>query len=481
MAGARQPDAGGGRVTILQRALPLTLVALEFSWSYPWVLLLSGAFYGPSTTPLLPAGSVLALFVFGHLAVRAALARPWTLSATRGVVVAVGCAAGLTAVKLTYYPQAPLDARWIGALLVAAHDALPAITPPVLGALAATVLYWRGVVLGEREFGYFEVDRAFRRGIGWSVAFVFLLALYGDTRGFALARPAPAYLLAFFSLGLSALAVTRLLALWEEGQADPAQALAANRHWLLMLLGVVGVIFSAAATVAGLVHVEMRPVLGKLLHPLAPAAEFIFYVLFAVAMVVARLIVFVFARLPFRRIEMPAPAAAPPSFRDLLKDLPPEVVSSARWGMVALVVAVLVILVAISIVRARRRARKKDDDERETVWSAEAVVGGLGQVWRKLWARPRTGLTELPPVGAVRAIYREFLRLGAGLGVVRPDYQTPLEYQPRFQARLPESAPDAARVTDTYIKVRYTTQLPDDDEIAEAQQALDRVKELAGR
>ncbi len=465
-------------MTILRRALPLTLVALEFSWAYPWVLLLSGTFYGSPTIPLLPAGSVLALLAVGHLTVRAALARPWMLSTTRTVVVAAGCAVGLTAVKLAYYPQAPWDARWIGALLVAAHDALPAITPPVVAALAATVLWWRGVVLGEREFGYFEVDRAFRRGIGWSVVFVFLLALYGDTRGFALAGPAPAYLLAFFSVGLSALAVTRLLALWEEGQADPAQALAANRHWLLMLLGVVGAIFSAAAMVAGLVHVEMRPVLGKLLHPLAPAAEFIFYVLFAVAMVVARLLVFVFARLPFRRIVMPAPAAvAPPSFRDLLKDLPPEVVSGARWGMVVLVVAVLVILVAVSIVRARRRARKKDDDERESVWSGEAVVGGLGSIWRRLWARSRTGpRADLPAVSAIRAIYREMLLVGEALTAPRAPHQTPHEYRPVLTARLPGCEVDIASLTEAYAHVRYASVLPDAAAIERAQAALDRIK-----
>lgn len=474
------PGAAGPRAfAVFQKILPLTLVALEFTWAYPWVLLLSGVFYGLGAAPLLPAGSALVLLALGFLVVRAALVRPWTLSRIRTTVVAAGCAAGLAAVKLAYYPAASLlDARWIGALLLAVHNALPAITPAAMGALAATVLWWRGVVLGEREFGYFEVDRAFRRGIGWSVAFVFLLALYGDTRGFVLTQPAPAYLLAFFSVGLSTLAVTRLLALWEEIQADTAQALAANRHWLLMLLGVVGVIFSAAATVAGLVHVEMRPVLGRLLHPLAPAAEFVFYVVFSVAMVMARVIVFVFARLPFRRIDMPTPATTPPSLRDLLKDLPPELVSGALWGMAALVIAILVILVAVSIVRARRRARRKDGDERESVWSGEAVLSGLGQVWRRLWARRRPAARghDLPAVSAIRAIYRELLQIGAALAAPRAAHQTPYEYRPMLAARLPDREAEIASLTEAYARVRYASSQPDAAEIERARAALDRIK-----
>src|SRR5256712_13608009 len=136
------------------------------------------------------------------------------------------------------------------------------------------------------------------------------------------------------------LSITRLLMLWEETHADPAQALAANRHWLLLLLGVVGVIFVAAAVLATAVHVEFRPVLARLLRPLAPLAEAFFYVLFAVAMVVARALVFVFARLPFRRMISPAPHATAPAFRDMLKDLPPQLVSGARWGMVALAIEI---------------------------------------------------------------------------------------------------------------------------------------------
>lgn len=466
---------------LLRQLLPLTIVAIEFSWAYPWVLLLSGSFYGASAAPLLPPGSALVLLTLAFLVVRAAVVRPWSLRAVRALVVVAGLLSGMTAVRLAYYPgRGPLDLRWMGALLVAAHDALPAVTPPVMGALLATVLWWRGVVLSERDFGYFEVDRAFRRGIGWSVVFVILLAIYGDTRGFALTAAAPVYLLAFFSISLTTLSITRLLMLWEETQADPAQALAANRHWLLLLVGVVGVIFSSAAALATAAHVEMRPALARLLHPLAPVAEALFYVLFALAMVVARVIVFVLARLPFRRMLplFPAPAATPPSLRDLLKDLPPQLVSSARWGMAGLVIALLVILIAVSVVRARRKMRKKDEDERESVWSGQAVLTGLGDAWRRLWNRwrPASRDRELPAVGAIRVIYREMLRLGAAAGAARAPHQTPYEYCPALAGRLPGVEGDVEMLTEAYVRARYSAHLPERSEIVGAQGALERIK-----
>ncbi|MGH2436875.1 MAG: hypothetical protein ACRDFA_07775, partial [bacterium] len=358
-----------GGFGVLRKALPVSTIAIEFCWLYPWILLLTGAFYGPGTIPILPPPAALALLLLGYTVVRVALSQPWPLIRARVAVVAAGILAGLCAVKLTYYPEvAAYDLRWIAALLRSAHDALPVVLPSTMGALAATLLWWRGVVMGEREFTHFEVDRAFRRGVGWTVAFVILFVLYGNSRGFAAAQSAPTYLLGFFSLSLVMLAVTRLLSIWEENQADETQALAANRHWLLLLVAVVGLILSGAAFISGLLHIQFRPVILQVLRPLEPVVEMIFLAVFAVALVIAKAIVFVISRIPWRMGGIEPPERLEQPLSSLLRDLPPTVVSSARWGIVLLVVAVLILLVAIAVVRARRKARKAGDDERESVW-----------------------------------------------------------------------------------------------------------------
>src|SRR2546428_7532036 len=109
----------------VRQLLALTIVAIEFTWAYPWVLLVSGTFYGPSAAPLLPPASAFALLTLAYLAVRAAVTRPWSLRDTRVMVVAAGFLSGMTAVRLADYPgRRPLDGRWVRTVLPAADEAL---------------------------------------------------------------------------------------------------------------------------------------------------------------------------------------------------------------------------------------------------------------------------------------------------------------------------------------------------------------------
>jgi len=466
---------------LLRELLPLGLVVIEFCWLYPWILLATGGFYGPASGPLLPPGPALVLLAGGFVTVRLVSGRPWPLATVRAVVVGAGLVFGLGAVKATHYPAvAAYDLRWIATLLRAAHDALPVVLPPVMGALLAALLWWRGIVLGEREFGHFEVERAFRRGVGWTVCFVILFAVYGGARGFAAAPSAPGYLLGFFSSGLVLLAVTRLLEIWEENQADAAQALAANRHWLLLLVGVVGMILSGAAFLSGLLHVQFRPVVLHWLRPLAPVIEVIFLALFAVALVLAKVIILALSRLPWRPVRFDPQGTLQQPFSVLLRELPPRVVSGARWGVVLLVIAVLIVLVAVAIVRARRRMRRAGEDERESVWDARAVLAGMGKALRARWGRPRAaGEIDDPAVVAVRRIYRELLRIGRELGMPRRPAETPYEYRPRLSTALSSSTEEIAALTEVYVRARYTPYRPDDQETEAARELLNRVRAAA--
>jgi len=476
-AGPAVPSPPG--FALLRTLLPAGLVAIEFCWLYPWLLLFTGAFYGPGIPPLLSGGAAFAVLAVGFATVRGVLARPWPLSTARAVVVGAGLAVGLGAVKKAHYPRPPAwDLRWIIALTQAAHDALPVVVPAVMASLLAALLWWRGVILGERDFTHFEIERAFRRGVAWTIVFVLFFAIYGDSRGFASAASAPSYLLGFFSLGLIMLAVTRLLAIWQESQADDAQALAANRHWLLLLVAVVGLILTGASLVSGAVSLQFRPGILRILAPLAPVVEFLFLIALSVALVIARAIIYILSQFP-RRFSPgePPPGAARP-LEELLRELPPGVVATARWGMVALAVGLLIVFIAIAVVRGRRRAKKPGDDERESVWSTPLLLAGLGQAWRNLWARLRSTQSEpeAESVGAIRAIYREVLRLGTALGVGRKPSETPYEYRPRLSTRLPGGAGEVSSLTEAYVRVRYTPDPPSAADVDAAREALGRLK-----
>src|SRR2546427_10169683 len=99
----------------VRQLLALTIVAIEFTWAYPWVLLVSGTFYGPSAAPLLPPASAFVLLTLAYLAVRAAVTRPWSLRDTRVMIVAAGFLSGVTAGRLgDYAGLRALECRWVG-------------------------------------------------------------------------------------------------------------------------------------------------------------------------------------------------------------------------------------------------------------------------------------------------------------------------------------------------------------------------------
>jgi hypothetical protein len=469
------------RFGVLQAALPLAAVVIEFCWLYPWLLLLTGLLYGSTPTPLLPAWPAFLLLLAGSVVVRRAAGTTWSMRAIRAAVLGAGFLAGLIAVKVTYYPGYVLtDFRWLPVLFAAAHDALPEVLPPVAGAVTAALLWWRGVVLGGREVTYVEIDRLFRGGIGWSVFFVILFAIYHDSRAFGLAAYAPVYLLAFFSLSLLALAVSRLVDLWSQTHADEQQALAMNRHWLLLLAGVVGLILLAAVLLSGVMPADLRPLLVRLFTPLLPIFEIAFYVIFSIALLIARVIIFILSSIRLR--TRPLPGETDP-LGGLLRQLQqiqvdPGVVNTTRWGMVLLVVVLLCLLIVVAIVRARRRQRKPGEDERESVWSTRAALAGLGAALRAWWAgrRPQAGIEDTTEAAAIRAVYRDLLRWAAERGTPRRRFQTPYEFLPQLETLAPERRSEMQALTEVYVKVRYTPEMPSTEEIVGARAALDRVR-----
>jgi len=230
--------------------------------------------------------------------------------------------------------------------------------------------------------------------------------------------------------------------------------------------------------------VDVWSYLFALLRPLAPLVEVVFLIIFAVAAVIARVLLFVLTRVRGVRPPVNTPTGPDP-FGDFLKrlqhmDLPPQVTASARWGMVIGVVVVLSLLVALAVIRSRRRVRKIDDDERESVWSLRSTLRDLGMAWRSLWKRsPSYHSAEAGDVGgaAIRELYRQLLRIGAEVGLPRLSYQTPYEYLPRLRAGVPNRDDDLGTVTEAYVRVRYAQHTPAEEEIVRVRTAVEAIRQ----
>jgi hypothetical protein len=483
-AAPRALAARGGFWEGARRVLPTVRAAMEFCWLYPWLLVLGGAFYGP-TGPLLESGWAFLMLVGAQALVRPVLDRISPLDRARGVLVGGGLLAGLAAVHAQYYAQTPLwDPAWLGALLVSAHDVLPAVPKPVSGAFAATLLWWRGLVLGTREADAPAIEDAYKTGVAMIVFYFVAAVIYGDSRAFAAAGPTlPASMPAFFFLGLSALALARLGLIWDRGRLDERAHFPA-RAWTLLIVGVVGLILLAASMSAGLAAADVATYVGLVLRPLLPLVEIVFVVLLFFAQLLAQIIIAVLSRLPRfgARPDMPAP---PTIFDDLLRRLrelqvAPSVVEGARWGMVIVVLAVLALAMALTIVLMRRGRRPADDDDHETVWSTREALRGLARLLGRMRRGPRAPSEPVPSVtAAVRRIYREVLRIGAEVGAPRHPAATPREHAPQLAGVLAAATNQIASVTAMYERVRYGVWRPSAADVAAAEEALRRIRAAA--
>jgi len=479
------PHTPEGFWTGVRRVLPFARTAMEYCWLYPWLVVIGGSLYGP-TGPLLGPGWAFLLLLGGQAAVRPALDRGGSLRRSRAILVGAGVVLGFLAIHGQDYPGVPFwNPAWVGALLRAAHDILPEIPKPVTGAFLAACLWWRGLALGARHVEAPEIEGAYKTGVAMIVLYFFAAAIYSDTRAFAAAgHTLPGSLPAFFFLGLSALALARLGTIWDRGQPDERLHFPA-RAWLLLIVGVVGMILLAASMMAGLAAADVLTYVGILLRPLLPVLELLFLVLFFIAGILVRVVIAILSRLPQR--SLPNVGTPPSGIDEFIRrlreiNMNPQVVEGARWGMVLAVLLLLVIGMALTIVLLRRRERPPDEDEHESVWSAREALKGLAGLLSRL-GRRRAAVDEsaVPEARAIRLLYREMLALGARLGAPRPAWATPREHDPRLRGVLPEAAEAVAILTDAYERVRYGDWRPSGANVREAQEVLARIKAAAPR
>jgi hypothetical protein len=369
---------------------------------------------------------------------------------------------------------------WIASLLRALHDVFPTVPVAVAASLLAALVWWRGLVIGLREVGAIEIETAYKTGVAMVILYLIAAAVYADTQGFAAAGPdLPGSMLAFFFLGLSALALARLSTIWEAGRPDE-RAQVPGRVWLLLVVGTAGAILLVASTMAGVAAADVSKYLLLALRPLMPVVEALFIVLFFAAGVIVRVLVAVLARLPRRQPQDVAQPAT--AIDDLLKrlrdfEVSHQVVEGARWGMAVLLLALLVAGMAITIVVIRRRDRRHDDDERESVWSARDAVAGLAGLLRRLRIR-RPAREEAPPaeVHAIRLIYRSLLDVGAALGAPRRIWATPREHLFPLRRVFPDARPEVEWLTWAYERARYGRWRPAPDDVRAAEAALERAR-----
>jgi hypothetical protein len=83
----------------------------------------------------------------------------------------------------------------------------------------------------------------------------------------------------------------------------------------------------------------------------------------------------------------------------------------------------------------------------------------------------------LPEIASVRQVYRQLLRWAAAGGYPRQISQTPHAYLYTLVGMLPVVREDLHLITQHYVKTRYGTFLPTEDELQEVRQSWHKIKQ----
>ncbi len=453
--------------------LDLSLVAMETAWTAPWFL-----FFIRPFAPSHPA-TPLGLAVFGALLVIALLVKganrlnvaPRVVSS---LVMVLGAASGLLAVRLHLYPAGIGAGEWLAQFARRLAQISEAIPADLVLVLLVFFLWWRGLTLGNREHTFERIGFSFRAGIAllmWNAAVAALVGWRVPILGFAVV---------FFFFGLLAVGVGRVHDL--ELQPESGGRVS-TPFWFATTLGAI-----AAVLLLALIATQLLTVgnINAMLRALAP----VWRILEAVALLVAQvlawllqpllewLVRFFHSLMPTEFSQATPVPQATPEFLPQTPAAPPPYLDILKYAVVALFVLGVLAMVAFSVRRVRAAAATSGrHEEREIVRDAPPAPGllnalraGLDRLGAWLNLVGEFGLGQrFRAAASIRWIYANLLRWAAGMGHPRKEWQTPYEFLQALTPVFPELGAELQAITEAYVRSHY-------GELPETEEELQRIR-----
>ena len=466
----------------------LLLLASEAAWAYPWALTVGVWIMGNGQAALDPVavGVILALAL---AATRLAAGRsPRSVSARLALTaLAVLSTAAVALIQLSTFGIGSDPALLLDQLLSTSLGRRAATS-----AGFAVFLWWRAVGLGRSPMNLSTVEDGFRSG---TVAMTTLLVFAGMA-GKASPLSAESLLLStvvVVSAGLVGMPLARVVDVGRsQGRGDGA-ALKIGVPWLGMLLGVVGTLLAATLLLAQLFTFQrVTAVWEAVAGPVGSVLAVTVRVLALPFGLLVELLLFL-----IRLVQRPGAARPPRQTGDLdwlqqlqqgePAGLSPEVQLALKVALAVGLAVLLAWIVGRAMARLRRGWERDEVEEtHDFVWSMPGLLDlwrWLVDRWRPLRARVLSGLPGTMALQgeaeSVRALYREFLTLGATLGHPRKSAETPLEYERRLfgDPHLPGEG-EVRSITDEYNHERYGQPTPPSHRLPLVSSALARLRSL---
>ncbi len=430
----------------------------------------------PLTLGLL--GAVMVVHYLARFAMGVSL-RPAIRSALLGLGVFVS---GLATVHQMLHAEVSLwNPTWLLDILGHLQHEIPMYD--VLVFLLVLTLWWRGLVLAQRNLDSVSVAYRFRLNL-------VILALTILVSGSIFDWPYHHFVFAFFFVSLMGIALARADEMGEQygGSRSPFRL-----AWLTTLMAAGLTVLLLASGLAALLTNEN---LGLILVPLLHVLRFVLLGMVYVVAWVAQLLLVPLMALFGRQgvgeaisefVEHMMPR------EDITREIQSEVVTVAPEQMavirtvgIILGLLLLLLLVITSLRRLRERSNRQLNEVRESVWEEASLRRGLAD-----WLRQGHRRFDQAMTGLNRALLNRFLaamtirRIYAHLGAVAKDrgypragHETPYEYLPTLERSFPGHHDDLVRITEAYVAVHYGEAAEGAEELEAVRAAWQRIQEV---
>jgi hypothetical protein len=425
----------------------------------------------------------LAVVMIVHYLARLTLRLPLQ-PAVRSALLGLGMlVSGLLLIRRTFHSHVqPLDGQWLTDVFV--NLRLGTAQYEVFTFLVVLFLWWRGLVLAQRQLDSSSVAYRFRVGL---LLMMGTVALSSSIRSWSY-HP---FVYSFFFASLLGIALARVE---EVGQQYGGSQSPFGLSWLATLVvAALAVLLPAAGLALVLTGENLQLLLVPVLQVLSIV---LYYLVFGLAwlmqIVLAVLMLFFWQQWVqtsleglerFTSEDMPTLGQGEPG------ELPlsPEQMATFKAVGVVLGVLLLLVLAVISLRRLRAQAARKPGEERESVWQEINLRRSLRDLLRdgrRRLGEIADGLGQSPlgrmfAVLTIRRIYAHLSGLAAERGHPRAINQTPYEFQPTLGMAFPGCREEVRRITEAYVAVHYGEVPERPEELRAIRAAWDRVREAA--
>ena len=328
-------------------------------------------------------------------------------------------------------------------------------------------MWWRGSTLIQERAHPQGVWQRFRMGLALLVTHIVITSWTG------LEEPQLGWFLLFLFVGFLALVFARVAYISSRSSGSSPF----NARWLAGIALLLGLFLALAALLGSLLTGQFSMVLDLLNLGIRWVTMAVLLLLAIPGMIIGGLLGGLIAwlrdQLGTGETQVVETEQEPLAYL-LPEDIPdpqplsPEIQSLILWA----IIAVILVWVFWRLGRRIRHAPLPEINQPESLLEP----GEAGKLLRKAFQNSLDDLLarlnpqrRILPAESIRRIYIQLLELFDTLDLPRPMTQTPLEYLPVIQTRMPAVAEDLEIITDAYIRVRY-------GEVDEADLGVERVE-----